>query len=74
MKMVRLLIQVPRHSKPSSRPLDTPSETRAQEDKTAPQAHPLHAGEAEQEAEAIETTEKSRRGYGVSARTISELS
>jgi len=73
MKMVRLLIQVPRHSKPSSRPLDTPSETRAQEGKPAPQAHPLHAGE-EREAEAIETTEKSRRGYGVSARTISELS
>lgn len=46
--------------------LDTPIEIRSQQEKTAPQAHPLHTGEAEQETEAIETMEKAGRRYGVS--------
>ena len=46
--------------------LDGPAENRVPERKTAPQAHPSHAREEQQEAEAVESTEKLKRRYGVS--------
>jgi hypothetical protein len=41
-----------------------PESSRRPEGKTAPQAHPLHTGQVEQETEAIETTENLEERMG----------